>query len=99
MAKDQSDGVTLSRPGPYFTRMILFLILVGFLIAILAPQLRTAFMTNPALNGLIVGVLTLGILYAMRQVLLLSPEVKWVNAFRKADPLNSDLAPRTRFQG
>jgi hypothetical protein len=43
-------------------------------------------MNNPGLNGLIVGVLLLGILYAFRQVIRLYPEIRWVNAFRIADP-------------
>ena len=43
-------------------------------------------MNNPGLNGLIVGVLALGILYAFRQVMRLYPEIRWVNAFRIADP-------------
>ena len=43
-------------------------------------------MNNPALNGLICCVLVLGILYAFRQVLRLYPEIRWVNAFRIADP-------------
>jgi hypothetical protein len=43
-------------------------------------------MNNPGLNGLIVGVLVLGILYAFRQVIRLYPEIRWVNAFRIADP-------------
>ena len=53
---DSPDGVYLSRPRPYLVRMLLFLTLVGFLLLILAPQLAEAFMANPGLNGLIVGV-------------------------------------------
>ena len=43
----------LTPPGVFVLRMLIFLILVGFLGAILYEQLRTAFMTNPGLNGLI----------------------------------------------
>lgn len=81
-----TDGVTLSRPRPYLTRMFLFLTLVGFLALILAPQLAKAFMGNPGLNGLIVGVLVVGALYAFRQILILWPEIRWVNTYRRADP-------------
>jgi hypothetical protein len=38
------------------------------------------------LNGLIVGVLLLGILLAFRQLIRLFPEIAWVNSFRLADP-------------
>ena len=77
---------TLTPPGLFLVRMLVFLTLVVFLAAILHSQLSTAFMNNPALNGLIVGVLFFGILYAFRQVTRLYPEIRWVNAFRIADP-------------
>ena len=76
----------LTPPGVFLLRMFIFLMLVGFLAAILHKQLIDAFLNNPGLNGLIVGVLALGILYAFRQVMRLYPEIRWVNAFRIADP-------------
>jgi hypothetical protein len=76
----------LTPPGLFLIRMLIFLTLVAFLGAILHKQLITSFMNNPGLNGLIVGVLLLGILYAFRQVTRLYPEIRWVNAFRIADP-------------
>jgi hypothetical protein len=66
--------------------MFLFLALVSFVAAILSPQLMTTFKANPALNGLIVAVLLFGVLFAFRQVIRLYPEIRWVNAFRIADP-------------
>lgn len=77
---------TLTPPGVFLLRMLIFLTLVGFLAAILHQQLITSFMTNPGLNGLIVGVLALGIVYAFRQIIRLYPEIRWVNAFRISDP-------------
>ncbi|MBX3491676.1 MAG: flagellar motor protein MotA [Parvibaculum sp.] len=95
MAKEHKDGIALSRPHPYVTRMLLFIVLVCFVAAILFPQIETAFMANPGLNGLIIGVLVIGILYAFRQVLSINPEVRWVNEFRRADPgLTIPPAPR-----
>jgi len=76
----------LTPPGVFLIRMLIFLTLVAFLAAILHKQLITSFMNNPGLNGLIIGVLLLGILYAFRQVTRLYPEIRWVNAFRIADP-------------
>ncbi|MCH8239039.1 MAG: flagellar motor protein MotA [Proteobacteria bacterium] len=78
--------MTLTRPQVFFWRMIIFLILVAFLVAILYTQTVSAFMTNPGLNGLIVGVLFIGIAYAFRQIVRLFPEIRWVNNFRIADP-------------
>ena len=76
----------LTPPGVFLLRMLIFLTLVGFLASILFEQLQRALMNNPGLNGLIVGVLFLGILYAFRQVFRLYPEIRWVNAYRVADP-------------
>ena len=44
-----------------------------------------AFATNPGLNGLILGVLAVGIVLALLQVWRLSREVRWVNAYRDGD--------------
>jgi len=79
-------GRTLTPPGVFLIRMLVFLTLVGFLAAILHEQLTKSFMNNPGLNGLIAGVLFLGIIYAFRQVTRLYPEIRWVNAFRISDP-------------
>ncbi len=100
MAKKRSAEITsaslhrsLTPPGLFLVRMLVFLTLVGFIAAILFEQLKVSFMNNPPLNGLILGVLVFGILYAFRQVVRLYPEIRWVNAFRIADP---GLAIRAR---
>ena len=89
---------TLSAPAIYLVRMTVFLALVGMLAAILVLQkdsnLLASFKTNPLLNSLILGVLLFGILFAFRQVGRLYPEIRWVNAFRIADPgLSSNFNP------
>jgi hypothetical protein len=48
--------------------------------------IKDAVLTNPFLNGLILFVLVFGILFCFGQVLRLYPEIRWVNAFRIADP-------------
>jgi hypothetical protein len=53
------------------------------LAALLGRPLVTAFMGNPAINGLILGILVCGILYIFRQVLLLNPETAWIEDFRE----------------
>ena len=82
------DPHKLSNPSVFLFSMIIFLIIVGFLGAVLYRQILTAFVTNPGLNGLILGVLIVGILLALIQVVRLIPEVKWVNSFRQG---NADL--------
>jgi len=56
------------------------------LVVILNRQIWAAFLANPGLNALIIGVLFVGILLAFRQVIRLFPEVAWINGFRLADP-------------
>ena len=77
---------SITPPGVFLLRMMIFLTLVGFLAAILYRELLKSFWNNPGLNGLIIGVMLLGIVYAFRQVVRLYPEIRWVNAFRIVDP-------------
>ena len=42
------------------------------------------FMGNPAVNGVILGILLAGIFYIFRQVLQLNPEVAWIERFRRS---------------
>lgn len=74
----------LSSPMAFFWTMVIFLIIVGFVAAILFRQAQTAFLSNPGLNGLILGVLLIGILLVFTHVLALRPEVRWFNSFRAA---------------
>ena len=66
------------RPQRYLVRMVLFLIIVGIAVALLSPRLKDAFLANTVLNGLILGVLLLGIIYIFRQVVSLNPEIGWL---------------------
>lgn len=74
----------LSSPTPFLWTMIIFLIIVAFLAAILFRQAQTAFMTNPGLNGFILGVLAIGIILVFTQIFSLRPEVRWFNGFQAA---------------
>lgn len=80
------DPFKLSSPRIFLVRMLVFLILCGLLVVVLNKQIVVAFMANPGLNAVIVGVLAIGILFSFRQVIRLFPEVSWVNGFRVADP-------------
>jgi hypothetical protein len=73
----------VNRPRRFLVRMGLFLLLVAALAAALGKPLSDAFMGNPAVNGVIVGILLLGIAYIFRQVLLLAPEIEWIEGFRQ----------------
>ena len=75
----ERDPLALTTPRIYLLRMCVFLALVGFVALILYRQIQIAFMANPGLNGLIIGVLMIGIFLALRQVARLFPEIYWVN--------------------
>ena len=74
------DPYRLSSPRIFLVRVVLFLILVGFVALFLYRQIAIAFMANPGLNGLIFGVLAIGIIMGLRQIGRLFREVRWVNA-------------------
>jgi hypothetical protein len=86
----------MSRPRRYLFRMILFLATVVGVCGMLFQPLRDAFLSNGPLNGLILGVLILGIIYNFRQVLMLGPEVAWIEGFRQTDrtALSQNIEPR-----
>jgi hypothetical protein len=73
----------MSRSGRFLVRMAVFLLLVCALAAVLFRPLGTAFMGNPGINGVILGILLCGIVYIFRQVLMLNPESAWIEDFRE----------------
>ncbi len=96
------DPDRLSPPRVYLVSMLVFVALVAFLGVILYPQISSAFATNPGLNGLIVGVLFVGMCLAFLQVIRLMPEVAWVNTFRTGEGKDRDpvlLAPMKTMLG
>ncbi|MDE0539489.1 MAG: flagellar motor protein MotA [Rhodospirillales bacterium] len=83
----------MASPQTYVIRMAIFVGVVIVLCAILFVPLQRAFSANVPLNGLILGVLFLGIIYNFRQVLMLSPEVHWIERFRRSSPTLSESRP------
>ena len=73
----------MTRPQRFLNRMILFLVAVIVICAVIAPALYSAFMGNPALNGIIMGAMLVGIIYIFREVMLLNPEVAWIENYRR----------------
>ncbi len=79
----------MTRPQVYLTRMVLFLCVVTVAATWMFVGFDTiprAFMANRWLNGLIIGVILLGIGYIFRQIISLSPEVDWIETFRRNEP-------------
>ena len=105
----QRSRRSVSGPSRFLTRMALFLVLVVALAVALGHPLLTAFLGNPAVNGVILGLLCAGIAYIFRQVLMLEPASRWIDDFRDrlADrdltappgPAPRLLAPMARMLG
>jgi hypothetical protein len=73
----------MNRSSRFLIRMAVFVVLVAALAAALFRPLSTAFMGNPGINGVILGILICGIVYIFRQVLMLNPEIAWIEDFRE----------------
>lgn len=79
--------------------MSLFLLAVAVVVALLYMPLARAFMANPVFNGLILAVLLAGLIINYRHVMILAPEVRWIERFRSADAPDAAMLPRTRLLG
>ena len=99
MARSLGRMVKFSRPGGNIMNMLLFMLAVGAVVYYLSPWspqptplLVDAFNANPALNGLILGVLMIGVIYNLRQAGVIDPAVRWVERFIEAtDPSRARL--------
>lgn len=74
----------MTRPTSFLLRMAVFLVAVAAVAVLLHGALEIAFVSNPLLNSLILGVLLLGIFWNLRQVVLLGPEVTWLETYQQA---------------
>ena len=84
----------MTQPQRYLTRMTVFVVAVIVVAGALYAPLERAFLANPVLNGVILGVLVLGIGYVLRQVVQLKPEVDWLETYRRNEPgLSVQRAP------
>jgi hypothetical protein len=82
----------MTRPRRYLVRMTVFLVAVAAVAAALSPAVVPAFLANPALNGLIVGVLLVGIGLNLRNVGRLTREVAWIEGFSRDQAAVSSTA-------
>lgn len=84
----------MKTPKRFLMRMALFVLAVLAVGGFLFAPLQIAFMTNAPLNGLILGVLFLGIINNFRQVTMLHPDIAWAEQFQKnqSSIVSSDAA-------
>ncbi len=66
---------------PALIWMSLFLLAVMVLGIILFQPLQSAFFANRVFNGMILGVLLIGIIINFRQVFALSPDIVWIRSY------------------
>jgi len=87
------EGQTVTQPSRYLNRMAIFLVFVAAAIGLLFSGLHDAFMANAILNGVIIGVLLIGIVHAFRTVTMLRREIHWIESFRRESLSISSAAP------
>jgi hypothetical protein len=90
----QSDIRLLTSPGVFLLGMLSFLVLVGFVALALYRSIALAFSANPGLNGLIIGVLVIGAVFAFRQVFRLFREIRWVNSLSSPEAYARSQPPK-----
>lgn len=88
----------MTRPTSYLIRMIIFLLVIAALSAWLWPMLVHAFMANPGLDGTIIAILLVGILWNIHLVIRLYPEIRWAETLRQARS-GPTSQPRPRLLG
>jgi hypothetical protein len=106
-----APGERRSMRGPhrFLVRMAVFLVVIAGLAVVLGQPLLDAFIGNPAVNGLILGILLAGIAFVFRQVIQLEPASAWIDDFRERlanrdltappGPAPRLLAPMARMLG
>ena len=64
--------------GKYILSIILFLVLISSLLYLFIEKLKNFYLTTQTLNSIIIFIITVGIIYILRQTLLLKNEYNWL---------------------
>tara|TARA_R110002073_G_scaffold38749_6_gene110974 strand:- start:760 stop:1755 length:996 start_codon:yes stop_codon:yes gene_type:complete len=78
-------AVKFTGPGQYVIWMLVFVLAVGLLAFALRGPLEEAFQANVAINGLIIAVLLVGIVYTFIQAFSIGPAARWLVRFRTSE--------------
>ncbi|GBD42620.1 hypothetical protein HRbin40_00074 [bacterium HR40] len=85
----------MTNPQRFLNRLIVFLIVALAVVAALYATIWRAFLYNPALNGLILGVLLVGLVHGFRRILMLKREIAWLEEVRQGrGPVPGEEPPR-----
>ncbi|MCG8379819.1 MAG: MotA/TolQ/ExbB proton channel family protein [Proteobacteria bacterium] len=71
--------------------MGLFTVVIAIGVVLLAEPLHEAYSSNVVFNSIIFAVLIIGIVINFRQVILLNPEIDWIERYQ-ANPKTADMA-------
>lgn len=89
----------MRNPNRVLLWISVFLAAVAALAGLLFAPLSEAFLANPIFNGMILLVLFIGLVINARQVLILKPEVEWVEGFRASGAGNAPDIAGSRLLG
>lgn len=81
----ETPQVKFTGPWRYIIWMALFTVAVLAIAVWLLEPLTEAFRANMAINGLILGVLFIGVLYTYAQALGIGPAARWLVRFRSSE--------------
>jgi hypothetical protein len=73
----------MTSPKRFLVRMILFLVAVLIAAIALFPRLKDIFVYNPPLNSIILATAVFGVVFVFRQVLMLFPELAWLEQMKR----------------
>jgi len=92
----------VSHPSRYLTRMTIFVVVIALIAGALSHALYPYFMGNPAVNGVIVGILIAGVIYIFHQVVQLTGNARWLSRAAHGEPPGKPtrlLGPLARMMG
>ena len=92
-SEDAAPEARFTGPMRYIFWMALFTAAVAAIAALLREPLLEAFHANMAINGLILTVLVVGVVYTFAQALGIGPAARWLMHFRTADDPSRLPAP------
>ena len=87
----------MRKPTKVLLWISVFLMAVIAVGALLLDSLEAAFRANPVFNSLILGVLLIGIVINLRQVMLLGPDATWIRAYQASQV--TPIPPRSGVLG
>ena len=88
-----AEPTSFSRPSRYIARMAVFVAGVVALCLALGEGLVGAFRANAPLNGIILGLLIIGIVITFRAVFRLRPDLDWLDWFQSQRYTNRNRGP------